>query len=86
MNVFTFINSITCLAPFFSAIAKLAFAHTGALIQLFDQLRGIGQEAETAMLQATKGINTHKGRTFPLQFCWGDRSLLSTKWQGGADG
>ena len=71
MNVFTFINSITCLAPFFQRYSQAGFTHTGSLIQLFDQLRGIGQTAEEAMLQATKGINTHKGANFSFAILLG---------------
>lgn len=32
--------------------------------KLFDSLRGIGQRAESAMLEATGGVNTHKGAIF----------------------
>ncbi|WP_165006525.1 MULTISPECIES: triphosphoribosyl-dephospho-CoA synthase CitG [unclassified Enterococcus] len=64
MDFFTFIDSIVSLSPFFQNYVEAGFYHEGPLPQLFDQLREIGKKAETAMLEATNGVNTHKGANF----------------------
>lgn len=64
MNFFTFIDSITSLSPFFKRYLQAGFTHQGDCLSLFTSLRKIGIQAEAAMLQATKGINTHKGANF----------------------
>ena len=64
MNFDTFLNSAMALFPFFVRYTVAGFSHHGSLNTLFSTLRSIGQEAETAMLHATKGANTHKGANF----------------------
>lgn len=67
MDYFTFLDSITALAPYFTTVA-----HEGAVRckqrpqTLFRALRPIGVRAEQTMLSATDGINTHKGAVFTL--------------------
>lgn len=67
MCIDTFIKSGYALTPYFiqCALAGLSFNKTPEeLPELFDTLRELGKQAETAMLQATNGINTHKGIIF----------------------
>ncbi|MGM0213686.1 triphosphoribosyl-dephospho-CoA synthase CitG [Enterococcus sp. AZ109] len=64
MDFSTFIKSIDSLTPYFQQYFELGYQHTGDLITLFDQLRHAGSQAEKAMLEATNGVNTHKGANF----------------------
>ena len=66
MDVQTFKRSIQALAPYFVAYAQAGLEHEGELVTLFQRIRQIGQQAESAMLQATSGVNTHKGANFSL--------------------
>jgi triphosphoribosyl-dephospho-CoA synthase len=53
--------SIDVLQPFFAELACAGRERAG-----MDQLRAIGLRAEAAMLQATGGVNTHRGAIFGL--------------------
>lgn len=68
MDFYTFIESISALAPYFSAYYDFGHEHgqTGQLTDLFHGARMIGQDAEVAMFKATRGINTHKGANFSM--------------------
>ena len=61
MTAATFLESIAALKPFFAEIAVAGYRHTDLAT-----LRGIGREAEKAMLTATDGVNTHRGAIFSL--------------------
>ncbi|EOL41924.1 triphosphoribosyl-dephospho-CoA synthase CitG [Enterococcus phoeniculicola] len=86
MDVFTFINSTVSLRPFFHQYVEAGLTHTGTPIDLFDKLRNIGVQAEKAMLQATDGVNTHKGANFSFAVILGatgwhlQKRTLSTPW------
>lgn len=56
-------RSIAALHPFFVKLAVLAFQKE---LPSVENLQKIGLEAEKAMLEATKGVNTHKGALFAL--------------------
>jgi len=65
MDYFTFLNSIESLAPFFYQYYSAGEDFSGDdLRDLFQESRLIGQQAEKAMMSATKGVNTHKGANF----------------------
>ncbi|MGD1823548.1 MAG: triphosphoribosyl-dephospho-CoA synthase CitG [Pleomorphochaeta sp.] len=65
MDINLFINSAKVLKPFFYDFFKLGFENKSTNInQLLPQLRKLGIEAEKAMINETKGINTHKGSIF----------------------
>ncbi len=88
MDIFTFMESTAALQPYFSKCARVGM-ETAALspAETFSRLRLVGKEAEFAMLQATVGINTHKGAIFILGLlcgclgrlpreCWTDTEKL----------
>ncbi|NVY96223.1 triphosphoribosyl-dephospho-CoA synthase [Lactobacillus sp. DCY120] len=67
MDVFTFIDSSLSLAPYLRQCVQAGSEFQGPdLTVLFQQIRPLGIEAEKTMLQATGGVNTHKGAIFAL--------------------
>ena len=56
-------RSIAALRPYF---VKLALEGFRKELPTVENLRKIGLEAEKAMLEATRGVNTHKGALFAL--------------------
>lgn len=56
-------RSIAALHPYFVKLAVEAFQKD---LPIVENLQKIGLEAEKAMLDATKGVNTHKGALFAL--------------------
>jgi triphosphoribosyl-dephospho-CoA synthetase len=63
MNYSTMQRSIEALRPFFYKIAVLG---TGSTLPSATQICKAGVEAEKAMLDATQGVNTHRGALFSL--------------------
>lgn len=61
MNAASFEASAAAIAPFFAQLTE-----AGALGAEMSTLRRIGMVAESAMLDATGGINTHRGAIFGL--------------------
>jgi triphosphoribosyl-dephospho-CoA synthase len=61
MNADTFIRSLFALSRFFGDVTA-----AGAAGARFETLRSLGVGAETAMLAATRGRNTHRGAIFAL--------------------
>lgn len=83
MDMRHFFASANALRPFFCR-----FAETGYLTrdyfptETFRKIRGIGIEAEEAMLAATHGVNTHKGAIFTMGlFCAACGRLGPDRWQ-----
>lgn len=67
MDSFTFMCSAASLYPYFEACAKAGRATMGCPApETFAALRPLGCEAEGEMLDATHGINTHKGAIFSI--------------------
>jgi holo-ACP synthase / triphosphoribosyl-dephospho-CoA synthase len=67
MDFFTFIDSTSKLSPYFYNCGKEGFEFTGNdLTQLFSNIRQLGIQAESDMMIATNGVNTHKGLIFSL--------------------
>ncbi len=61
MDAATFLRSAEAIAPYFEALAGAGGSGCG-----LDMLRVIGIDAEAAMLEATGGVNTHRGAIFGL--------------------
>ena len=60
----TFYQSIVALRPYLLAYAEAGSRHNGTPLDLFNELRALGKQAENAMMTATNNINTHKGANF----------------------
>lgn len=67
MDVFTFMDSAAALYPYFESCARTG-RETAAqpAPETFTALRPLGCEAEGEMLDATGGVNTHKGAVFSV--------------------
>jgi triphosphoribosyl-dephospho-CoA synthase len=63
MDAATFVRSLFALSRYWSEIAQ-----AGATAAPFETLRRLGIGAESRMLAATGGINTHRGAIFALGF------------------
>ena len=61
MDASTFMRSLYALRPYFAQITQAGACGAG-----FSDLQGLGRQAETQMLQATGGVNTHRGAIFML--------------------
>jgi len=61
MDAATFMRSLFSLRGYFSAIASAGMRDAG-----FAELQQLGIAAESRMLRATRGINTHRGAIFTL--------------------
>lgn len=78
MGVKHFFASANALRPFFFRFAECGFiTRDDTPAETFRQIRSIGLEAETAMLSATHGVNTHKGAIFSLGLCCAAAGRLS---------
>lgn len=61
MDAHTFMRSLFALRHYFVRMAQLGLQHAP-----FEQLQACGRAAETRMLHATSGVNTHRGAIFML--------------------
>lgn len=67
MDSFTFMSSAAALYPYFEACAKTGRETMDLPApETFAALRPLGCEAEGEMLDATNGVNTHKGAVFSI--------------------
>lgn len=84
MNFFTFMDSADALAPYFRRMYLSGWDNAfDSPAALFERLRLLGQEAESAMYTATHGVNTHKGLIFSMGLLSG--ALGARQRQGDAD-
>lgn len=65
MDIQSFYLSNAALAPYFNACFSAAMEQYSP-DALFQHLRPLGMEAEKKMLEATGGVNTHKGAIFTM--------------------
>ena len=83
MDFFTFMDSAASLYPYFEACARTGqetAAHPAT--ETFAALRALGCEAEGEMLDATGGVNTHKGAIFSIGIvCAALGRLDRARWQ-----
>lgn len=67
MDFFTFMDSAASLYPYFESCTKAGQATANRpAAETFAALRPLGCEAEGEMLDATGGVNTHKGAIFSI--------------------
>lgn len=71
MNFSTFVRSLQALRGYFFQITQL-----GAALAPFEALQYSGIAAEARMLQATGGVNTHRGAIFNLGWLCAARGVL----------
>lgn len=83
MDIRHFFASANALRPYFCRFAEAGYlSRDGSPKETFAQIRGIGVEAESAMLRATHGANTHKGAIFSLGIlCAAAGRLSPMDWQ-----
>lgn len=83
MDLRHFFASANALRPFFCRFAETGFLTRDLPAEeTLKVLRPIGIEAETAMLKATRGVNTHKGAIFSLGLLCAAAGRLSPElWQ-----
>ncbi len=67
----TFYKSIDALRSYLLDYAKAGENHNGTPLDLFNELRALGKQAEDAMMAATNHINTHKGANFSFALILG---------------
>lgn len=67
MDFFTFVDSAAALPPHFRRMFLAGWDNASeSPAERFARLRALGQDAESAMFTATRGVNTHKGLIFSL--------------------
>lgn len=82
MDSFTFMSSAAALYPYFEACARVGRETMDRPApETFAALRPLGCEAEGEMLDATNGVNTHKGAVFSIGItCAALGRLDRAKW------
>ena len=66
MDVALFEISTNAITPYISRIFFTGYMWKGTPENLFKEIRRVGIFAEKAMMQATEGVNTHKGMIFTM--------------------
>ncbi|HUO09397.1 MAG TPA: triphosphoribosyl-dephospho-CoA synthase CitG [Phycisphaerae bacterium] len=81
MNLQTFLASTRAIAPWFPQFVEIGKANAPIPAnEILPLLRPVGIQCEKAMLQATEGVNTHKGGIFSLGLlCAAAGRLLATR-------
>ena len=77
----TFYKSIEALRPYLLAYAEAGNRHNGTPLDLFNELRALGKQAEAAMMAATNHINTHKGANFSFALVLGATAHTKATFQ-----
>lgn len=84
MNFFTFLDSASALGPYFAQCVRLGRRTAGQPAPCtLARLRWPGRLAESVMLRATGGVNTHKGAIYTLGLACGALGRLDS-WENPA--
>ena len=75
MDIFTFTRSAAALSSYFTKCVKLGMEKKDGK-ETFLALRRAGLDAEIRMLEATGGVNTHKGAIFTMGLLCGAAGML----------
>ena len=80
MDFAMFQNSAAALEPYFALMAEQGKTYAADPEKLFQEIRRIGMLAESVMLKATNGVNTHKGAIFTIRIlCASAGALIEQK-------
>lgn len=79
MDFYTFMASSAAISSAMARCAQAGINHSGPLVRLLPVLRRIGQSGETAMFEATAGVNTQKGALFLLGLLSGAAGWLTQR-------
>lgn len=78
MDVFTFMDSASALFPYFESCARIGIETANdSAKETFYRIRQEGKKAESDMLSATNGVNTHKGAIFSMGILCGAVGRIS---------
>ena len=66
MSYFTFLDSSSVLLPYYSELIEIGINHAGSPTDLLNEIRYLGQKAESAMYKITDGVNTQSGLIFSV--------------------
>ncbi len=69
MNYFSFLNSTSALSVYFREFCELGYNFEGDYEIILPEIRKIGLKSESAMFDATNGVNTQKGLIFLFGIC-----------------
>lgn len=81
MTIQTFYQSSQVMTEGFFNYLKAGWMHQSSLPELFVILREIGMHLEEKMLEATEGVNTHKGAIFSFGIVLGSLGYLYQQHQ-----
>lgn len=77
MDFYTFLRSTAALTPWLRDMALQGIRHANESLSVaFQALNYLGKQAEQAMIQATGGVNTHKGAIFSVGLMCGAAGRL----------
>lgn len=81
MDYALFLSSIFALAPFFKKFVKIGYCIQASGEKILKDIRSQGLVAEHAMLEATGGVNTHKGLIFSLGLLCASAGRITARGQ-----
>lgn len=82
MNFLTFMLGTSALSPYYLSFTEFGHSNPGlSPRELFDELRKIGVQAESHLLEATSGVNTQRGQLFLMGLAAGVAGLCLARNQ-----
>lgn len=77
MDIATFYSSIAALLPYFMEFSLSGLSCGAISPALMEELRATGLKAERAMLDATGGVNTHRGAIYSMGLLLGAQGAIT---------